>query len=55
MVRKPALRKAETAVDDECLAGDEVRACGKEEDGLSDVVRIAVAAHGSFGGESGSL
>lgn len=55
LVRKPALREAEAAVDDESLAGDEVRAGGEKEDGLSDVVRMSVAAHGGFGGEAGRL
>ena len=49
------LVEAEAAIDNERLAGDEVGAGGKEEDGLSDVVRVAVAAHGSFGGEAGGL
>ena len=47
--------EAETAVDDERLAGDEMRAGGKEEDGLSDVIRVTVSAHGSFGGKSSRL
>ena len=49
------LVEAEAAIDDERLASDEMRPGGEEEDGLSDVVRIAIAAHGSFGGEAGGL
>ena len=49
------LDEAKAAIDDECLAGDEVRAGGKKEDGLGDVFAIAVAAHGSFGGEASRL
>jgi hypothetical protein len=49
------LVETEAAVDDERLAGDEVGASSKEEDSLSDVLRISVAAHGSFGGEAGRL
>jgi len=46
------LAKAEAAVDGEDLAGDELSCGGEEEDSLSDVVCGAVAAHGSFGGET---
>ena len=53
--RKSESREAEAAIDYEGLAGDEVRAGCKEEDGLGDIVRVAVAAHGSFGGETGCL
>lgn len=49
------LIKAEAAVDNERLSGDEFRTGGEEEDGLSDVVGVAVAAHGSFGGEASGL
>lgn len=49
------LVEAETAIDNECLAGDEVRTGGKEEDGLGHVVRVAISAHGGFGREAGSL
>lgn len=59
-MRRPSLARAElgkgeAAVDGEDLAGDEVGASAKEEDGLSDVVGRAVAAHGGFGGEARGL
>ncbi len=45
----------QASVNGKGLAGDEVRAGGKEEDGLGNVVGVAVAAHGRFGCKAGGL
>lgn len=47
--------EAKATIDDECLASDEVGARGKEEDGFGHIAGIAVATHGSLGGETNGL
>ena len=54
-MRCQALAEPESAIDGKRLAGDEVRASGEEEHSLGDVLRGAVAAHGSFRSEARGL